>query len=256
MQSEFDSTCFSDKLTETMVNPIAEIAFVVLGAYLLGSFPPMLLLSRARRLHITPEEDSHITVWHTLGLLQGLSMVMVDILKGVIPVVIGFVFDFRLAVTAFATVAALTGQMWPLFQKFQGGKGNTTGVGIAITFTAFLGNGALWALGCCLICFAIGGLVRTIPKFIAKGQTLKEKLKLGGPVSNSMPLGMLSGFAALPLASWLFHQPAALTASTAAVFILIVIRRLTANLNKDLNSPKTSIGRILFTRFLFDRSYF
>ena len=238
-----------------MVNPIAEIAFVT-GAYLLGSFPSMLLLSRARRLHISPEEDFHITVWHTLGLLQGLSMVIVDILKGVIPVVIGFVFDFRLAVTAFAAVAALIGQMWPVFQKFQGGKGNTTGIGIAITFTLFLGNGALWALGCCLICFGIGGLVRAIPQFIAKGQTLKQKLEFGGPVSNSMPLGMLAGFAVLPLASWLFRQPVVLTASTVAVFILIAIRRLTANLGKDLNSTKTSIGRILVNRFLFDRSYF
>jgi hypothetical protein len=85
---------------------------------------------------------------------------------------------------------------------------------------------------------------------------MDEKLKLGGPVSNSLPVMMLSGFVVMPPVSWILNQPLEMTLALLAVLIAIVIRRLTANLGKDLKTPKTSIGRILFNRFLFDRSYF
>lgn len=238
-----------------MSNPIAEIALVI-GAYLLGSFPFMLLLSRAMGFQISLEEDFHITTWRKVGRLQGTAGIAVDVLKGVIPIVIGFVFDFSLLAIAAAGVAASIGQMWPVFQKFNGEKGNTTGAGMMVTFTSFLSDGAFWALGSCLICFAIGFLVRTIPRFMVQGQTVSEMLKFGGPVSNSLPAGMLAGFAVAPLTSWLVNQPIELTAALAATFVAIAIRRLTANLGKDLKSPRTSVGRILFNRFLFDRSYF
>lgn len=238
-----------------MAQAIADIALVI-GAYLLGSFPYMLLLSRAMGFHIAPGEDFHITTWRRVGRREGMSGIAVDVLKGVIPIVIGFVFDFRLAIIALAGVAATIGQMWPVFQKFNGEKGNTTGAGMLVTFTSFLGNGAFWVMGSCLACFAIGFLVRTIPRFMITGQTVSEKLKFGGPVSNSLPVGMLAGFAVSPLVSWLVNQPIELTCSLAATFIAIAIRRLTANLGRDLKSPRTSVGRILFNRFLFDRSYF
>jgi hypothetical protein len=85
---------------------------------------------------------------------------------------------------------------------------------------------------------------------------MEEKLKLGGPVSNSLPVGMLAGFFVMPLASWLLNQPLEMTLALTGVFVAIAIRRLTANLSKDLKSPRTSTGRILLNRFLFDRSYF
>ena len=234
---------------------IADIALVI-GAYLLGSFPYILLLSRARGFDLSLEEDFHISTWRKVGKLEGLSGIVVDVLKGVIPVLIGFLLDFSLAVIVIAGVAALVGQMWPVFQKFNGEKGNTTGAGMELTLASFIGGGALIAFGYCVLCFAIGFLVRTVPRFTAKGQTMNEKLKLGGPVSNSLPLGMLLGFAVTPLASWLLNQPMELIIATAAAFILIVIRRLTANLGKDLKAPRTSVGLILLNRFLFDRSYF
>src|SRR4030042_5063954 len=163
---------------------IADIALVI-GAYLVGSFPYILLLSRAKGFDLSLEEDFHISTWRKVGKLEGLSGIVVDVLKGVIPVLIGFLLDYSLTVTVIAGVAALIGQMWPVFQKFNGEKGNTTGAGMALTLASFIGGGALIAFGYCVLCFAIGFLVRTVPRFTAKGQTMNEKLKLGGPVSNS-----------------------------------------------------------------------
>jgi hypothetical protein len=71
-----------------------------------------------------------------------------------------------------------------------------------------------------------------------------------------MPLGMLAAFAIAPLASTLLGQPLEMTWAFLAVFVIIIIRRLTAGLSKDLKTASTSVGAMLLNRFLYDRSYF
>ncbi len=244
-----------------MARLLAEIALII-GAYLIGSIPYMLLLSRARGIKLARSEDFHISMWRKVGRLEGASGVIVDILKGITPVLIGFLCDFRLAIIACAGVAVVIGQMWPVFQRFDGEKGNTTGIGMSFTLIIGVsqnigaGNNAIWVLYGGLICFLAAVLGRTIPRFIAKGQSMEEKLKLGGPVSNSMPLGMFAGFAVMMLLSWILGQPLEMSLALTVTFVAIAIRRLTANIRADLKSPKTSVGKILLNRFLLDRSYF
>jgi len=232
---------------------------LIIGAYLLGSFPYMLLLGKAKGIDLSQEPDSHMALWRKVGRLEGLSGVLVDILKGVIPVVVGFLLSYSLAAIAAAGVAALIGQMWPVFQKFDGEKGNTTGAGVILAFTMFLTSTssplAYWVFIITVTPALIGFFVRTIPRFMASGQTMDERLKLGGPASNSLPLGMLVTFAVAPLASRLLSQPVEMTMAFQALFILIAVRRLTASLRADLREPKTSVGSILWNRFLYDRSY-
>ncbi len=238
---------------------LADIA-LVLGAYLLGSLPYMTLLARAKGIELSHEEDLHFAIWSRIGRLWGLSGVAIDALKGVIPVIVGFSFHLHLAAIAASGVAAVAGQMWPVFWKFDGEKGNTTGIGFVIALTSYLTATisplAYWVF----IIFAIpvfgGALVRTIPRFFASGQTLNQRLMLSGPASNSMPLGMLTGFAVAPIVSACLRQPQEMTWAFLAVFAIIMIRRLTAGLNKDLKQPKTGIGAILLNRFLYDRSYY
>jgi len=116
---------------------LADVALVI-GAYLLGSVPYMILLGRAKGIDLSQEDDLHIALWRKVGRLEGLSGVLVDVLKGAIPVVIGFIFDFHLAVIASAGVAAVAGQMWSVFQKFDAERGNTTGAGMMLTLTVAL----------------------------------------------------------------------------------------------------------------------
>jgi len=236
---------------------LADIALIT-GAYLIGSFPYMLLLGRAKGVDLSHEPDSHQALWHKVGRLEGLSGVLVDILKGVIPVVVGFLLDFRLATIAAAGVAAVIGQMWPVFEKFDGEKGNSSGGGMILTLTMFLtatsSPYAYWVFIITVIPVLTGFFVRTIPRFMAPSQTMDERLKLGGPASNSLPLGMLIGFAVAPKASWLLNQPVEMTVAFLALFILIAVRRLTASLHADLK-PGVNLGKILLNRFLYDRSY-
>ena len=230
---------------------LVDIALVV-GAYLLGSLPYMLLLSRARGIDLSEEKDLHIALWRKVGRIEGLSGMLVDVLKGVIPIVLGFTFNFRLVVIVSAGVAAVIGQMWPVFQRFDGEKGNTTGIGMVLTLTA--ASHAHLVLLAFIIPALIGAGIRTVPRFIAPDQTLSERLKLGGPVSQSLPLGMAIGFTLAPLASWCLNQPLEMTLALAALFVAIMARRLTAGLGADLKTA-TNVISILINRLLYDRSY-
>ena len=231
---------------------IAEIALLT-GAYLLGSIPYMLLLGRARGIDLSKEEDLHIAMWRKVGRLEGLSGVLVDVLKGAIPVLIGFALDFRLAIAAFAGVAALVGQMWPVFRRFDGERGNTTGLVMIITLSFAYNTYLIFLSGAIIMLIGFG--IRTIPRFMVPGQTLSEHLKFGGPVSNSLPLGMAIGFAVMPLVSWLIKQPLEMTLALTATFVAIIVRRLTVHLRADLKTASISVKRILINRLLFDRSY-
>ena len=226
---------------------------LLISAYLLGSIPYMLILGRARGVDLSHEEDLHMAVWSKVGRLEGLSGALVDVLKGVIPVLMGFAFDFPLAIVAFAGIAALIGQMWPVFVKFDGEKGNTTGIGIMFALTLTY-NAYLILLSGAMIMIA-SACIRTVPRFIAHGQTLDERLELGGPVSNSLPLGMAIGFAVMPLVSWALKQPLEMTLAFAVMFILIIVRRLTADIRPDLKTATSSTRNILINRLLYDRSY-
>jgi glycerol-3-phosphate acyltransferase PlsY len=237
---------------------LADIALIV-GAYLLGSLPYMILVGRARGIELSHEEDLHMALWSKAGRLEGLSGIIVDVLKGVIPIVVGFSFHLHLAAIAASGVAAVAGQMWPVSRKFDGEKGNTTGIGFIIALTAYLTATTSPLAYVVFIIFAIpiliGAGIRTVPRFIAPGQTLNERLMLGGPTSNSMPLGMLTGFAVAPLASACLRQPPEMTWAFLALFVILMIRRLTAGLGKDLKTATISVRAMLLNRFLYDRSY-
>lgn len=236
---------------------LADIALVI-GAYLFGSLPYMLLVGRARGVDLSREEDLHTALWHKVGRLEGLSGVLVDILKGIIPIVVGFAFHLHLAAIATSGVAAVVGQMWPVFRKFDGEKGNTPGIGVVIALTMELTATESPLAYLVFVIFAIfiliGIGIRTVPRFMASGQTLSDRFKFGGPVSNSMPLGMFAGFLSAPLSSWCLRQPPEMTLAFLALFIAIIIRRLTAGLSADLKTA-TDVKSILINRFLYDRSY-
>jgi glycerol-3-phosphate acyltransferase PlsY len=223
-----------------------EIAFAF-GAYILGSFPLMYLMGRLHGVDLRQYEDMHIATWRHVGRLQGFIGVVFDFAKGVIAVVIAReVLHFSSGWVAVAGVSAVVGQMWPVFLKFDGERGNSTGL-------AMSGALATYAMLIALVPVAIGFGVRTVPRFLQKDQTMNEKLKFGGPPSLSLPLGMAIAFAVLPLAAWLVGEPLGVILALVAMFVLILVRRLTVGLTEDLRKPSWKTG-MLWNRLLFDRS--
>jgi glycerol-3-phosphate acyltransferase PlsY len=232
---------------------LIEICLIIL-AYLIGSIPYMLLLSRAMGFDISKEPDYHIAMYRKVGRLAGFSGVLVDFLKGLISVLIGYFLGLELWGVAGAAVAATVGQMWPVFQKFNGEKGNTTGLGAAVALTLCYDNG--WVLLAGVVFMLAGFLIRTIPRFMQPNQTFKDMLGFGGPVSNSLPICMILGFLAMPVLASILQAQWEIIVALWLIFIFIIIRRLTADVRKDIRDGKSSTGKILFNRLLLDRSYY
>jgi len=215
---------------------------LVLGSYLLGAVPHLFLLAKLR--HVELDGDFHQNLWSRAGKVTGVIGVLGEFVKGILPVLVGRALDFNLATIAIAGLAAVCGQMWPVFSRFDGEKGNSIALAMAM---ALVPKSGLIAL----IPAVIAVLIRTVPRLLARSSS--EKAIVGGAPSISLPLGMAICFLILPLITWYFGEPVEIVWSLGALFILLMIRRLTAGLRHDLKAG-SDVKRILINRLLFDRT--
>jgi glycerol-3-phosphate acyltransferase PlsY len=223
----------------------------ILAFYFFGAIPFMILIGRIRGFDLSHEPDLHHALWYKVGRNWGILGFMLDVVKGIVPVLIGFLLPLPLWVTILAALASLSGQMWPVFRKFDGERGNTVSLGIVSTLSIAYGAPLILTIA---VCFAfLGFLVRTAKRWKASGDTLNERLKLGGSPSLALPLGVMLGYASCPVTSWLFGQPQEITYGYAGVIILILIRRVTAGIIQDLRNSKHPLN-VIINRLLFDRS--
>jgi glycerol-3-phosphate acyltransferase PlsY len=217
---------------------------LVLGSYLLGSVPHLPLLAKLRRMDL--DGDFHQDLWDRAGKVIGVLGVLGEFIKGILPVLAGKSLDFSLAITAIAGLAAVCGQMWPVFSRFDGEKGNSIAIAMA---AALVPIATLVAIVPVIIALA----VRTLPRLMAKAGSAGDKVIVGGARSRSLPLGMAVCFLVLPLASWYFGKPPEIIWGGVALLIIIMVRRLTAGLRDDLKAGGDVKG-ILTRRLLYDRA--
>jgi glycerol-3-phosphate acyltransferase PlsY len=216
---------------------------LIAGGYLIGSLPHLTLLARFRRVSL--DGDYHQTLWNKGGKTLAIIGIIGEFSKGIIPVLVGKALDFDIIYIAIAGVAAVAGQMWPVFNRFDGEKGNS--IALAMVF-ALAWQPALIGL----IPLLISLVFRTAPRLFDNAGGRQPIV--GGSYSKSLPVGMFLCFLVLPLAAWWMDEPPEITWSLAILFIMmIIIRRLTAGLIADLKSSN-NISGILINRLLFDRS--
>ena len=219
---------------------------LVAGGYLFGSLPFTAALARASGLDLFQEKDLHIVLWHKVSKGRASVAALVDLIKGSIPVLAGFGFNLSTGVVAFSGVAAVVGQMWPPFRNFHGEKGNSTGVGVIISL-ALVYEAYFTLLS--LMFFATGAALR----YYSLTSTRAKSREATHPLALALPVGMLVGFAAAPIASCCSREPKAMTLSLLVLLIVIAVRRLTAGLKADLKAG-SYIRKTLVSRFLFDQS--
>lgn len=121
----------------------AKFLLVLITAYLLGSIPFGLIISKHRAKVDIRQYGSGKTgatnVWRTMGMKFAILVAVLDLLKGVLAVTIaGLAFrhdellmvgDFiygTLLIQVLAALAAVAGHNWPIFYKFKGGRGVAT----------------------------------------------------------------------------------------------------------------------------------
>lgn len=217
---------------------------MIIVFYFFGAFPHLYLLCKLHK--ISTSGDLHMNLWQGAGPFWGITGVMIDVLKGIATILICNAIGLDLWATVACGLSAVAGQMWPVFSRFDGEKGNTVGLGMAVTL-AYLPT--LIALIPALI-----GLISKLVKLLRlKGQSTRTRFTKGAGTSNTLPIGVALAFFILPIAAYFLGEPVEIVVGFSILFVIIMIRRLTQGLTDDIKA-KRKMGGVLLNRLLLDRS--
>jgi acyl-phosphate glycerol 3-phosphate acyltransferase len=167
----------------------------------------------------------------TVGFWWGVAGGLIDAAKGPAAVLFAVAAGLPMAVQLGCGIAAVCGQAWPVFHRFDGGRANATGWGLALAIDPIAFGIMLVPLGA-----ALGLRQLTRP-----------------PSTRLLPLAALLSFAVFPAVVWEQDGPTPAAVAGLAVLGIILVRRLTAGLHDDLATGAPA-ARILMNRALYDRS--
>ncbi len=110
----------------------------MLGAYLLGSFSSAITLSKIMGFADPRSEGSNnpgaTNVMRIAGKKAAALTLFGDMLKGFIPVLLANLFLQQPLFIALTGLAAFIGHCYPVYYKFEGGKGVATAIGFILAF--------------------------------------------------------------------------------------------------------------------------
>ncbi len=116
-------------MLETLTLPI----LVLIGAYLIGSLSSAIILCKLAGLPDPRSEGSGnpgaTNVLRIAGKKLAATVLILDVVKGIIPVVIATLLGFSTTWIAATAFAAFLGHLYPVFFQFKGGKGVATALG-------------------------------------------------------------------------------------------------------------------------------
>ena len=163
--------------------------------------------------------------------LHGVAGGVLDGVKGFAAVVIARGLGFPVETQLLCGLAAIAGQMWPVFHGFDGGRANATtwGFQLASDFIAFF--------------------IAWIPVIVAAVLriTVRPRPKRLVPIAN------LLSYAVFPAVIWEQEGVTPTVLAGLMALVLIVVRRLTAGIGEDLATGAPA-ARVILNRALFDRS--
>jgi glycerol-3-phosphate acyltransferase PlsY len=155
---------------------------------------------------------------------SSLIVIIFDLAKGFTPVYVARLINLELYQQVTVGLVAIAGHNWPVFLRFNGGRGILAALGVVFAFAPWL------ALVLTVVAFA----------WLPFGQ---------------FALGTLIALVLLPILSWFlrgtfaFDKPLTLTLGFVAILLLLIIRRLTA----PRSSTGVPAGELIVNRLLFDR---
>jgi len=207
-----------------------EFGLLIVGAYLLGSVPTAYLVAKwSRGIDIRQYGSGNIgasNIFRSTSKWLAIPVTIFDIGKGVLAVWVTQLLGLGVMEQIVVGLAAILGHNWPVFLRFQGGRGMFTSLGIILILSPII------------------GLI-----IIVMAYSLAPFRKLS--------LGVLIALVSLPILTWFLGQPLGveekltITLGYLAILVIAVLKRLTA--------PQTSVtvsvstGQLLVNRLLFDR---
>ncbi|MFH1746800.1 MAG: glycerol-3-phosphate 1-O-acyltransferase PlsY [Planctomycetota bacterium] len=149
------------------MSEILTTVVAVLVAYLVGAIPFGLLIGRAHGVDVRQHGSRNIgatNVGRVIGYKWGKLCLLLDILKGLLPVLAARFLVFRdepdaggLACWLLIAVAAVLGHVFPVYLRFRGGKGVATTIGVALGVVPYYTVAMVAALlGYALVRFTTG----------------------------------------------------------------------------------------------------
>lgn len=166
-----------------------------------------------------------------LGWRWGLVGGGLDALKGALIVLVAAALGLPLETRILCGIAAVAGQMWPLFHDLDGGRANATGWGVL------------------LVLDPVAGAIAAIPLVAAAAA---RRLVRPHP-TRLIPVASLLTFLVWPAVIWEVEGLTPLVVGGLLILGLVLARRVTADLGEDL-ATGAPLVRILLDRALFDRS--
>ena len=189
---------------------IMRLIIIFLAAYMIGNINPAIILGKIRGIDIRKEGSGNAGMTNTIrvmGLGAGITVFVVDVLKGFVAVTLGYSLGSTYgAMAAFAGV--VLGHCFPAVFGFKGGKG------VASAFGAALALNWISALAALLIAGVLFGITRR------------------------MSIASLAAALAYPALVWYFKPEYFYFAICAAAFLMIMhlanIKRIAKGEEKPL----------------------
>lgn len=203
---------------------------LILGGYLLGSIPTAFLVARWRRgIDLRRYGSGNIGASNVVAAgsrWSSLIVIVVDLGKGIAPVYAAQQISLPTYQQVVVGLAAISGHNWPVYLKFNGGRGVLTTLGVIFALAPWLAP-VLTVLAFAFLPFGL------------------------------FSVGVLIALLLLPILSWFFagtfriEQSLALSTGFLAMTFLLLLRRLTAK--RTELSATVSTGELIVNRLLFDR---
>lgn len=135
-------------MLETLALPIT----LLVAAYLVGSLNSAIVLCKLSGLPDPRTQGSGnpgaTNVLRFGGKKLAATVLLIDVLKGVLPVVVAHLSGLDMVWVAATAFAAFLGHLYPIFFQFQGGKGVATALGGFLALSPILASAGLatWLL--------------------------------------------------------------------------------------------------------------
>ncbi|AKG52755.1 acyl-phosphate:glycerol-3-phosphate O-acyltransferase PlsY [Dehalogenimonas sp. WBC-2] len=203
---------------------------LVIAAYLIGSIPIAYIIARwTRGVDLRKFGSGNVGSSNALKATSkrwALPVVLFDFAKGLLAVWVARWAGLETGMQMVVGIAAITGQIWPLFLGFRGGRGNLTSLGVVAGVSPLLG----------LVILAIALSLSPLKK---------------------LSLSVFIGFLSLPLLAYYLSgffnisEPGPVAAGFAALTTISLGRRLIGRRSELATGLST--GELITNRLLFDR---
>src|SRR5437868_486289 len=206
--------------------PAAVLA--VLLSYLAGSVSFPYWVARARGVDLRAVGSRKLggsNLWKGGGPAEAIAGGLLDGAKGFVAVVVARALGLPLEVQLACGVAAVVGQMWPVFHRFDGGRANSAGWGFALAVDP------------------VAFVIMMLPVLAA----IAMRLAVRPRPSRLLPLASLLSFGVFPAVIWEQEGTTPAVQAGLVVLALIIVRRITAGLGQDLATGAPA-ARILANR--------